>query len=110
MSRTAGDRPEGQKNWYNWAIWRRLRTAQLIKEPLCRMCKHESRTTAATVVDHIRAHRWNWALFINPLNLQSLCKRHHDSDKQMIDKGFNPPAPVDDDGWPQTPTVPRRRN
>jgi 5-methylcytosine-specific restriction protein A len=32
----------------------------------------------AEVVDHIRPHRGDWALFIDPGNHQSLCKSCHD--------------------------------
>ncbi|WP_455873077.1 hypothetical protein [Rhizobium yanglingense] len=43
--------------------------------------------TEATIVDHIKAHKGNGELFCDPSNLQSFCKRHHDSAKQMIDRG-----------------------
>jgi 5-methylcytosine-specific restriction enzyme A len=32
----------------------------------------------AEVVDHIQPHRGDRALMYDPLNLQSLCKQHHD--------------------------------
>lgn len=43
--------------------------------------------TEADVVDHIKAHKGDLDLFHDPSNLQSLCKHHHDSAKQMIDLG-----------------------
>lgn len=71
--------------WYMLPIWtRRLRPAQLLREPWCRECasayppddpRHRTR---ATVVDHIVPHRGDWEKFIDPANHQSLCKRHHD--------------------------------
>ena len=30
------------------------------------------------MVDHVKPHRGDWALFIDPANHQSLCKHHHD--------------------------------
>lgn len=71
--------------WYGLPIWTDdLRPAQLLREPWCRACAEEfpvgdpRRRTRATVADHIRPHRGDWALFIAPDNHQSLCKHHHD--------------------------------
>lgn len=73
-------------SWYSLPIWTdRLRPDQLAREPFCRKCaqlypstdlRHR---TEATVVDHVVAHEGDWQLFASPGNLQSLCKRHHDS-------------------------------
>ena len=51
----------------------------MAEKPL-RPCRHAGcpELTRATVVDHIRPHRGDWALFVDPANHQSLCKRHHD--------------------------------
>lgn len=43
------------------------------------------RKRLATVVDHKVPHKGDEALFFNPLNLQALCKRCHDSAKQMLE-------------------------
>ena len=51
-------------------IWRKLRSAQLKREPLCRRCGKE-----ATTVDHIVPHRGDKALAFDASNLQSLCAR-----------------------------------
>ena len=40
----------------------------------------------AVIVDHIRAHRGNPALFFDYANTQSLCKLHHDRDKQIAER------------------------
>ncbi|NTF69390.1 HNH endonuclease [Agrobacterium rhizogenes] len=72
---------------YNGKRWRVMRDAQLSIEPLCRFCLITEEVTAATVVDHIRKHNGELDLFFDPSNLQSLCKHHHDSAKQMIDHG-----------------------
>lgn len=71
--------------WYLLPIWTEdLRPAQLLREPFCRECAKRyplsdpRSRTRATVVDHVRPHRGDWALFIDPANHQSLCKHHHD--------------------------------
>ena len=64
---------------YGTPLWKqRLRPTQLLREPFCRMCAAEGHRTRATVADHIVPHRGDWALFSDPDNLQSVCKRHHD--------------------------------
>jgi 5-methylcytosine-specific restriction enzyme A len=74
-------------NLYSTAAWRRLRQHQLAVEPLCRMCLASGQVTAANTVDHIRPHRGDRALFLDPDNLQSLCKHCHDTFKQSQEKG-----------------------
>lgn len=82
--------------WYTLPVWtRRLRPQQLVMEPFCRVCARmypagdpRSRTRA-TVVDHIVPHRGDWSLFVDPSNLQSLCKHHHDQKtarEQLMDR------------------------
>ena len=61
------------------AVWRRLRTMHLAREPLCRFCSAMGRTIAASVVDHIQSIADAPALRLEPSNLRSLCKRCHDS-------------------------------
>ncbi len=70
---------------YSTARWQRLRRAQLQREPLCRMCEQQGKTTAATVADHIERHNGDPDKFFNGA-LQSLCKTHHDSTKQRQEK------------------------
>ncbi|MGK2927932.1 MAG: HNH endonuclease signature motif containing protein [Lysobacterales bacterium] len=53
--------------------WRKLRAYVLAREPLCRECRKEGRTTPATVVDHIDGDSFNNAT----TNLQPLCAKHH---------------------------------
>ena len=65
--------------WYSLPIWTdRLRPEQLLREPFCRARAAEGIRTRASVVDHIKPHRGDWALFTDVTNLQSLCKFHHD--------------------------------
>lgn len=93
-------------NLYKLAVWhKRLRPAQLAKQPLCVFCQRKGKTVAATVVDHIRPHRGDINLFSDPDNLQSLCKACHDGEKQAIEKtGYSKACGVD--GWPLDPEHP----
>ena len=50
----------------------------LATHPLCVRCMAEGRYTKATVVDHIKPHRGDSALFWDQDNWQALCKRCHD--------------------------------
>lgn len=69
---------------YGLPLWtQQLRPQQLLREPFCQdpecdSLRETGRPARATVVDHIRPHRGNMALFSDPANLQSLCKRCHD--------------------------------
>jgi 5-methylcytosine-specific restriction endonuclease McrA len=66
--------------------WRKARATYLTKHPLCTMCEAQGRVTAATVVDHIIPHKKDWTLFWDSANWQPLCKQHHDSTKQRLEK------------------------
>lgn len=64
--------------WYSLGIWTDdLRPAQLLREPWCRECARRGVRTWATVVDHIKPHRGDWQLFVDPANHQSLCETCH---------------------------------
>lgn len=58
--------------------WRKYRIGFLAKNPLCVSCLNEGRTTLATVVDHIKAHKGRYKLFWDSNNHQALCKSCHD--------------------------------
>lgn len=72
--------------------WRRYRLAYLKAHPLCVECA--PRVVAATVVDHIKAHKGNHQLFWDPKNHRAVCKPCHD---RRVDEG--------DFGRPITPTT-----
>lgn len=96
-------RPSARTPWHHWYWtnrWRKKAKAQLAAEPLCRMCRADGRTTAATIADHLDPHRGDETLFWFG-ELQSLCKPCHDSAKQREEKGTI--ARIDDDGWPTDP-------
>ena len=84
---------------YNTAMWRKLRERQLMEQPLCSFCLQSDVVEAATVVDHITPHKGVIDLFASPSNLQSLCKAHHDGDKQRIEHG-QAIVTFGADGWP----------
>lgn len=64
--------------WYNLPVWKDdLRPAQILREPFCRECAKRGVRTRATVADHIKPFRGDWALFVDPANHQSLCERCH---------------------------------
>ena len=67
--------------------WQRAREMHLSNYPLCVECLRQGRTTAATVVDHIKPHRGDMHLFWDRSNWQSLCQPCHDSWKQSQEKG-----------------------
>jgi 5-methylcytosine-specific restriction protein A len=57
--------------------WRKARSRFLALNPLCAKCLAVGRTTAATVVDHVKPHRGDKALFWDTTNWQALCTPHH---------------------------------
>lgn len=100
---------QAYRHLYKTYEWQKLRKAHLAREPLCRMCKAEGRVTVATVCDHMdkEAKKQPHRFFDGPF--QSLCKVHHDSDKQKIEHtGYS--SAVGEDGWPDDTSHPINRN
>lgn len=62
---------------YNSAVWKRMRVAQLSKQPLCQACLADRKLSLATDVDHVfpwtayGTHAFTTNIF------QSLCREHH---------------------------------
>ena len=83
------------RSWYQLERWRRIRRAQLRKEPLCAFCRINGIATPATIADHVESHAGNWTAFITG-KLQSLCAPCHDSTKKLHDRRQE----LDEDGWP----------
>ena len=79
--------------WYLLPVWTDdLRPGQLLHEPFCRECARRGMRTPATVVDHIRPHRGDWAMFVDKANHQSMCKSCHDrktAREQATERGKN---------------------
>src|ERR1039457_2164046 len=78
------------------SAWTKARTHYLRAHPLCVYCERLGRVVAASVVDHIKPHRWKQAMdsgderaieiakalfWDSSNNWQSLCKPHHDITK-----------------------------
>ena len=67
--------------------WRKTRLLHLQAKPLCRYCLDQGLIVPATVVDHVVRHAGHAdPLFWDTGNLQSLCKRCHDSIKAQLDE------------------------
>lgn len=94
----ADTRPSARQRGYTWK-WDKARVTYLSHHPLCIMCEREGRVTAAKVVDHIIPHKGDQSLFWDKANWQSLCKPHHDRDKQREERG-SVVAAIGEDGWP----------
>jgi 5-methylcytosine-specific restriction enzyme A len=74
-----------KKSLYNYR-WAKYSREYLKLNPLCVRCAHFGKATKSEVVDHIIPHRGNYELFWNKENHQPLCKQHHDSYKQRLEK------------------------
>ncbi|CAB3750856.1 hypothetical protein GQ57_15980 [Burkholderia sp. MSh2] len=89
---------------YGYA-WQKLRADHLAKHPHCVYCMREIGMTGwlpadvvlacaargiaeplGTIGDHITAHRGDRRLQLDPTNIQTLCKPHHDSAKQREER------------------------
>ena len=66
--------------------WQQARLHYLAEHPLCAMCAADGKVVPATVVDHIKPHGGNDALFWDSANWQPLCKHCHDSRKQKQER------------------------
>jgi 5-methylcytosine-specific restriction protein A len=67
------------------ARWERARRVYLAAYPLCVRCEATGRVEAASVVDHVRPHKGDQAMFWDQANWQALCKRCHDSKTALED-------------------------
>ena len=90
---------EVYRQWYQTPDWRRARAACLAREPWCRECAQHGRKTRSTIAHHSRAHRGNWALFIDPSNHEGWCKNCHDTVAQQTERlGYS--TKIGADGMP----------
>lgn len=89
------------QKWYSSRRWKAKRERQLSAHPLCKMCLEAGIATAATIADHRIPHKGDYDLFWDG-ELDSLCKRHHDSDKAIIEGG-KAVVRIGEDGWPIGP-------
>lgn len=68
--------------------WRRESKAYLAEHPLCARHQRAGKVRAASLVDHVRPHRGDMALFWDKDNWESLCKTCHDHKTATEDGGF----------------------
>jgi 5-methylcytosine-specific restriction enzyme A len=69
---------------YDRRQWHRVKTNQLRREPFCRACKAEGKSTLATEVDHVTPISKGGARY-DSSNLQSLCASHHSTKTNAFD-------------------------
>ena len=62
------------------------------------MCEAENKIRVGTVVDHRIPHKGDQTLFWDTNNWQTLCKSHHDGDKQVIEKSGEERTRFDETG------------
>ena len=98
------------RGWYGLMRWHRLaRDQRALDRFQCRtcgiLCVGRPPALNSPVCDHIEAHHGDSALFWNPDNLQTLCKRCHDGAKAAQEaRGYG--AECDADSWPIDPAHP----
>lgn len=73
-------RPSSSARGYT-STWEKAARAFLKAHPFCRRCG-----APATVVDHVKAHKGDPALFWDRTNWQGLCARDHNSAKQREER------------------------
>lgn len=67
--------------------WRKLRETYINNNPVCVFCMQLGIIKAGEIVDHIKPVATHPELALEWDNLQTLCKRCHDSAKQRIEHG-----------------------
>jgi len=77
-------RTDSVQQLYKTEAWRTLKRLVLLEQPMC-ACGCGGRST---VVDHIRPHRGDSALFFDRGNLQGMTKICHDRKTAKYDGGF----------------------
>jgi 5-methylcytosine-specific restriction protein A len=88
--------------FYSSKAWHKLRAQALKRDGYrCRMCGVDVRAKGAASVDHIVPRKLSPGLALDLSNLQVLCKYHHDSTKQLIEKRIDV-EPIGLDGLPDS--------
>ncbi len=76
---------EPWRKWYGLQRWKRLRRAELERQPNCERCDAEGVLTEATVVNHRDPHRGDEAKFwAGPF--ECVCDWHHNAIIQSEEK------------------------
>lgn len=86
------DASDGWRAWYKTARWQKLRERILVRDlytcqrtGVLLIGKHPA--PDSPVVDHIKPHRGDEALFWDESNLHAVSKAYHDREKQMAEQG-----------------------
>lgn len=99
------------KSWrgfYATGLWKKGRKAFLQSNPICKRCQARGQIVAASVVNHIKPHKGDWAIFSDPGNWEALCPPCHDAGAQKAEgAGYSAEAGLD--GWPTDPNHPANR-
>ncbi len=66
--------------------WDKARRLFLVEHPTCQICRRMGKLVAASVVDHVIAHKGNIDTFWDETNWNAICKKCHDSIKQSQEK------------------------
>ena len=104
MDKQRTDEANEYRKMYASKHWKSLREAVLLRDGFqCQRCgcylRRGRSHPQAAVVHHIRPHKGNPTLFYDINNLQSICKKEHDSEAQSEDvRGYS--KKIGADGWP----------
>jgi 5-methylcytosine-specific restriction enzyme A len=85
------DQTVSWRAWYKTERWRKLRHEILLRDTYrCQqtgvLCIGKYPADNSPVVDHIKPHRGDEALFWDASNLQTVSKAYHDSEKQRQER------------------------
>ena len=86
------DKATPWRKWYYTSRWKKLRQEVLIRDNYtCQktgvICGGYYPSDTSPVIDHIKPHRGDKALFWDAANLQTVSKGYHDSIKQREERG-----------------------
>ena len=89
------------QRWRSTARWQKLRWQRLVHDLFqCQSCKRIEHDTSKLHCDHIKQAEKHPELFWEWDNLQTLCERCHNGDKQREERGNKLHWELDADGWP----------
>jgi 5-methylcytosine-specific restriction endonuclease McrA len=75
-------------DFYTSPMWRAVRSAVLMRDPICVICRDEqNRIVSSTVVDHIKERRDYPELALDMDNLRGLCASCHNRRTRQREHG-----------------------
>lgn len=81
-----GHGQETWRKWYGLKAWQELRIRVFVRDAYICQMQGCGAVTAQPVADHIVPHRGDRIRFFDERNVQTLCKRCHDSLKQAEER------------------------